>query len=504
MAIKKYYATKDNTITNAFKENLLNRGTKANMGAADILETFVIHGQTSASLNTTSLSSANAATAEQSRFIIQFPVDSLQADITASSIPSDTSSVKYMLNLYNAPHGNSTPLSYSLDICMLSEPWNEGRGLDMDNYTDLGASNWLSASENTLWATTGSAIRNDANSKATYYFATGLEDMQLDISNIVYKWLDSTPNYGLLVRMQPSVVSGSDTLYTKMFFSRTSEFFHKRPTIEAIWNSSRKDNRGNFYISSSVATSADNINTLYLYNNIRGELKNIPGLSSNSLSVAIYTGSSGPVDLPLQIKDKSSGNAALFAKARLLKENNSFVQGVYTASFACSSSNPILFDVWFTGSGASRIEFFTGSFDPLAFDTSTNLYEQEYITNITNLKPEYRQGEEPTFRVFTRSQFWQPNIYTKANSFIKPAIIDNTYYRIYRVIDDLEVVAYQTGSTNKDGTLLSYDVSGSYFKFDTSCLEQGYSYGIKLAYLLNNKYLEQPPNFIFRITEEEK
>ena len=137
MAIKKYYATKDNTITNAFKENLLNRGTKANMGAADILETFVIHGQTSASLNTISLSSANAATAEQSRFIIQFPVDSLQADITASSIPSDTSSVKYMLNLHNAPHGNSTPLSYSLDICMLNQPWNEGRGLDMDNYTDL-------------------------------------------------------------------------------------------------------------------------------------------------------------------------------------------------------------------------------------------------------------------------------------------------------------------------------------------------------------------------------
>ncbi len=99
MAIKKYYATKDNTITNAFKENLLNRGTNANMGAADILETFVIHGQTSASLNTSTPTSANAANAEQSRFIIQFPIDSLQADITASSLPSDTSSLKYVLNL---------------------------------------------------------------------------------------------------------------------------------------------------------------------------------------------------------------------------------------------------------------------------------------------------------------------------------------------------------------------------------------------------------------------
>lgn len=503
MAIKKYYATQDNTITNAFKDNLINRGTNANMGAADILETFVIHGQTSASLNTSIQSSANAANAEQSRFIIQFPVNTIQSDITASAIPSDTSSVKYMLNIYNAPHGNATPLSYSLDICMLSEPWNEGRGLDMDNYTDLGASNWSNRFTGVAWTTTGSAIRNDVNSKTSYFFETGLEDMSVDISEMVYKWLDSVPNYGLLVRMQPSAVSGSDSLYTKRFFSRTSDFFHKRPTVEAIWDSSRKDSRGNFFVSSSVATSEDNINTLYLYNNIRGELKNIPGLDSNSLSVAIYTGSSGPVDQALQIKDKVTSANALFAKARLLTENNSTVEGVYTASFACSSSSPVLFDVWFTGSGASKVEFFTGSFEPLSFDTSTNLYQEEYITSITNLESEYRKGEEPTFRVFTRSKFWQPNIYTKATTLVKPTIIDNVYYRVYRVIDNLDVVTYQTGSSNKEGTLLSYDVSGSYFKFDTSCLERGYAYGIKLAYYLNQKYLEQPYDFIFRVNEEE-
>ena len=38
MAIKRYYLTKDNTITNAFKADLLTRGTDANMGASDILE----------------------------------------------------------------------------------------------------------------------------------------------------------------------------------------------------------------------------------------------------------------------------------------------------------------------------------------------------------------------------------------------------------------------------------------------------------------------------------
>ena len=64
MAIKRYFASKDNTITNAFKSDLITRGTGSNMGAADILETFIIHGQTSASIN--------AANAEQSRILIEF------------------------------------------------------------------------------------------------------------------------------------------------------------------------------------------------------------------------------------------------------------------------------------------------------------------------------------------------------------------------------------------------------------------------------------------------
>ena len=45
MAIKRYDATKDNTITNAFKQDLTTRGTGSNMGLSDILEVFSIYGQ---------------------------------------------------------------------------------------------------------------------------------------------------------------------------------------------------------------------------------------------------------------------------------------------------------------------------------------------------------------------------------------------------------------------------------------------------------------------------
>ena len=63
MAIKRYVANADTTITNAFKADLTTRGTGSNMGAADVLEVFSIYGQ-----QTTS-------SAELSRILIQFPVD---------------------------------------------------------------------------------------------------------------------------------------------------------------------------------------------------------------------------------------------------------------------------------------------------------------------------------------------------------------------------------------------------------------------------------------------
>ena len=63
MAIKKYFANADNTITNAFRASLQSRGVDANMGAADVLETFSIYGQ------------ASSGSTELSRILINFPVE---------------------------------------------------------------------------------------------------------------------------------------------------------------------------------------------------------------------------------------------------------------------------------------------------------------------------------------------------------------------------------------------------------------------------------------------
>tara|TARA_R110002110_G_scaffold125296_4_gene303174 strand:+ start:4510 stop:6018 length:1509 start_codon:yes stop_codon:yes gene_type:complete len=501
MGIKKYFATKDNTLTNAYKDNLITRGTGSNMGAADILEAFVIHGQTSASLSV-SPSLANATAAEQSRFLVQFPVSSIQTDMADGTLPTTTGSIQFHLNMYNAPHGSTTPEDFTLDLYMLSQSWTEGRGLDMDNYSDLGVSNWISCSAGTSWTNPGGSYHTGANYSSSISFETGLENISIDVSEQVYKWLDSTTNDGFLLKFPDSVVSGSSTLYTKKFFGRTSEFYFYRPTLEARWSSSRKDNRGNFLISSSIAPASDNLNTLYLYSVVRGQLTNIPGLTNNTIMVDVFSGSTAPTGSALSIIN-SSGQSVTSVTGGLLIENGTAITGVYTASWASTSSLTTVFDVWHTGSGVSRIEYRTGSYTPEEVATSNLLYDTQYITNITNLEDQYAKGQTPRLRVYVRDKNWQPNIYTVASTQVKTTVIEDAYYKVFRSIDNLEIVPYGTGSSNENFTRLSYDVSGNYFELDTSCLQPGYSYGIQFAYYLQGDYRQQPEIFKFKLEEED-
>ncbi|HAI43405.1 MAG TPA: hypothetical protein DCM40_37540, partial [Maribacter sp.] len=81
---------------------------------------------------------------------------------------------------------------------------------------------------------------------------------------------------------------------------------------------------------------------------------------------------------------------------------------------------------------------------------------------------------------------------------IPTAIVEDAHYRIYRTVDEFEVVSYGTGST--EHTKLSYDTSGSYFDFPMEILEAGYMYAIRFIYKMpDGNYREQPEIFKFRV-----
>ena len=294
MSIKRYYAAKDNTITNAYKSNLSTRGVSGNMGQSDIMEVFHIYGQVS--------SSADGLSSELSRVIIEFDTSTISTDRTDGVIPA-SGSVNFFLTMYDAEHTQTTPKDFTLIASAVSQSWDEGLGLDMEEYTDLDSSNWLSSSGVTQWVDDNGNILEGGSYKTgsdaapvEYHFSqsfdTGFENLEIDVSHLVEDWMsDTLSNNGFGVRLTGSDETATDSYYTKMFFARGSQYFFKRPVLEARWDSSKKDNRGSFYLSSSLVPASDNLMKLYLYNIVRGNLTDIPAISTNDMLVSIYSGS---------------------------------------------------------------------------------------------------------------------------------------------------------------------------------------------------------------------
>jgi hypothetical protein len=484
MAIKKYFATKDNTITTAFRSNLVSRGTDANMGASDILEVFSIYGQ------------AAATSGELARTIIGFSTNDILADRDAGKIP-ESGSVSFFLNLYNAPHGQTVPRGMQLQIAPLTTPWQEGSGLDMDEYKDTvvpgdEGSTWFLANNAESWTTAGGDYSTGSYSY-TDLLNRGTENVSINITELVEAWISgSVLNYGLIVKMvdtqEPydivSNPSGSrQSYYIKKFFGRNSEFFFKRPTIEAKWDSSIKDDRGRMYTESNLLPSSVNNNSLYLYNIHNGTYYDIPGLTTGSSAMTV------------KLYDESGNNITTTTPALIYGERVS--RGVYKATFSYTTTASIVQDRWTDNVFSSS--FHTGSFNVQERSSQTYSTYPNYVTAMTNLRPVYHTHETPRFRFYIRQKDWSPTIYTIANSVNDTLTIESSSYQIYRIIDDLSVIPYDTGSTKS--TEMSFDVSGNYFDFDMSVLEPGYSYGIKLAYYSDSvqSYIEQPEIWKFRV-----
>ena len=170
--------------------------------------------------------------------------------------------------------------------------------------------------------------------------------------------------------------------------------------------------------------------------------------------------------------------------------------GIYSASFAYTGSTSLtkVFDVWHL----SGSEYFTGTVEPKSLVGQGFNPNQQYVSKITNLKSSYSsQNTNARFRLYTRKKDWNPNIYTVASKAAPTDLVEDVYYKVYRVEDDVNVIPYGTGSDNN--TRLSYDNSGSYFNLDMSLLQADYTYAIKFIYYLNSQYAEQSEKFTFRV-----
>jgi len=405
------------------------------------------------------------------------------------------------------------------------------------NVADSGEGDNVSASfsgGNGKWKHEGGGYYTDLSSSFEQTFTVGDEDLEVDVTPLVEQWINSAgnilgskENHGFILRLatayeaSSSVQAGGTALlsnYTKKFFARSSEFHFEQPRLEARWDSTTKDNRGNFYFSSSLAPASDNLNTIYLYNYVRGKLTNIPSLGATEpIYVSVFSGSAADDEptasaLALSVDDQSAGGVN--AGSTFVVTGGYVSTGIYSASFAYTGSSTLetIYDVWFSGSNSTAhakssgvIQLHTSSIKPFTLESSNINPNGKYVVSMPYLKDRYSDKETERFRLYVRNKDWSPNIYTVAQSTPETLIIESASYQVTRTVDQKIVIPYGTGSSDNNYSMLSYDVSGNYFDLDMTMLEAGYTYGLQYSFYEDSvsSYRQQPYLFKFRVEKDE-
>jgi hypothetical protein len=468
MSILKYTASADTTITDAFKPYSTTRAYYANMGAADSLEIFSI--------------AHSGSSPERSRVLINFPITQISSSRQNGTLPA-SGSVNFIFKLYNVKHPETLPKNYDVVVKPISGSWDEGYGLDLENYSDNGqlqsggyGVGWKFRSTTDVpyvWSADGGDFISGYDK--SFHFDDGTEDINVDVTDIIEAQVAGIiPSDGIAVMLSGALEDGTNNTnyYTKRFSARSSEYFYKLPSLEARWESLVKDDRNDFYFGSPNLEVSDNIQNIYFYNKVNGVLKNLPS------------------DIIPYVKISNITGSVLTSSIQSTKVST----GVYKASFTVTGSEDSeLVDTWYSGSTT----YYNSSIDAKVRTFDDTLVDSEYIFAITNLKNSYKNYEFPSIRIFGRQKDWSPNIYTVANKAINTLTFKNLYYKVFRIVDNLTIIDY--GIDPIAYTKCSYDKNGNYFDLDMSIFEPGYAYGIKLMMLNGDTKLELPNTYRFKV-----
>ena len=464
MSVIKITASADTTIVNSYGVDGITRAIYANMGAADSLEMYSISGGYATS------------SIERSRILVSFPYSKVSELRSAGSIPA-SGSAKFYLNLYNVEHPLTLPSKYYAIVRPISQSWEEGNGLDLDEYRDLGwngtssyGTNWVYRSSGSAWATTGGTYL--AGYDKEYYFDVGTEDLSVDVTDVVEAHLNGTSSYGFGIMISGAYEDGTygKDFFTKRFSARSSEYFYSRPSLEVRFDSGVRDDRNKFYVSASYLTS-ENSQSVYYKHVINGKYSNLPSLPLVALK-----------------NSSSSTQYGSTVTASLVSA------GIYKATFVVNANSTLTSSMYANWSFSSS----TLKQDEVKlYNRTAESFNEEYYFNITNIKAKYSTSEKAFFRVYSREKDWSPTVYTKAKTSISTTTHKNLYYKVFRVVDKKTIIDY--GITPVAYTLVSYDESGNYIDLDMSYFEAGYSYAIQLMLLNGDEKKEYLETFKFRV-----
>lgn len=434
------YPNRDATIYNVKLNNYI--VSSSNSGQSEILELLHL--------------TASLTNKGDSRVLLYFDLTDLSQSINLGLIPS--SSVDFRLKMKNAPHADEVPSSYDLVVFPLSRSWDEGRGLS--DY-DMGLKdrnqfvNWANATSIQSWTVPGGDMIT--NLSATQHFDFGTEDLEINISNLVYAWLTGgVPNYGMALKYIDTYESGTIDYAFKRFFSRHVKVPERKPYIASRWDRTVQDDRANINFGLS--------GSLYYYRFLNGTYDNLNPLYCNIVN------SSGSIIQTLTASQVNGLNGIHQVSGVFIPFN--------TGSITCN-------DIWYNGA----TQYFTGNISVQYMTGAKNFSFGDITAEISNLKSYYSKGEKVDLRVFIREKDYKPAVLSFAATNPKPFFIKQCFYEISNQKTNEVIIPFSTGTVAF--SKLSYDENGNYFEIWTDSLPNDNIYKIRILTQYNNQ------NYIF-------
>tara|TARA_Y100001972_G_scaffold113410_1_gene148095 strand:+ start:1431 stop:2612 length:1182 start_codon:yes stop_codon:yes gene_type:complete len=349
----------------------------------------------------------NGTVQNVSRILIDFDYTFISEQIEQGTIPSlsETSSVKFHLNLYDAT-SEEVEVEQSVFIYMVSGSWKQGTGkLDHDPVTEDGVSyQYRDQEAKTPWVT-GSVLTdggawytssaNNFEVSTSYDLTFDKKDIRADVTNLVYNHILSSsdfPNNGFILKREsilhptasvPSFAfnSGSDTtkdeastsrLGNLKYFSRETHTIYP-PKLEVVWDDSSW-NQG-----SLSALSATDLERLKIYfKNIRPEYKEGSKVKFRVVGRELYpTTNFGTTPAELDVKVLPSGS--VFYEVRDAETEEVIIPYGSGSKVSCDSTGNF-FNLFMDGLQAERnyrfcIKVVSGSGTT---DEQINFYDDNY------------------------------------------------------------------------------------------------------------------------------
>jgi len=488
-------ASKDTYITNKIIKNNF-RATDANVGSAGTLDLFKLYNENTLSGETNPI--------ELSRLLIKFPISDIVELESNGEIDINDNSFKCVLKLHDVYGGQTTPSNFKAILFPLAKEFDEGTGMDVVSFSDVGATNFITASildgSAVEWDAPGAKASGSLGSanldvyvsgslagpsgtsivdlSSTQFFETGREDLVLDVTKIVSGTVSGQiPDNGFLIGFSGSYEKNDRSYFVKRFASRDAQVSSLRPKLSILFDDSTTDRHSDFIFN---VTSS-----LYIRNFQYGNLANI-------VSDTAGTTLTGENCMILKLESGSFKKTYNVSQALQGRHRQA---GIYSASFAVSSFETLLYDQANLTGSITFNEVWSNSEETVTYLSSsltikkaqrslTNSQNQNnLLVTVLNVSDRYRDNEKVNVRVFAESRDRQITLvrtpYEK-----KSQIYSEMFYRIRDVVDGKIIIDFDTDSNS---TKLSTDADGMFFTFYTNSLPPGRIYSFDFLIKRNGK-----------------